>query len=361
MSKIILPPKTIGILGAGQLGRMIAISAASLGYKIISYCPKRSDEIAPAEQVSNKIYYNDYDDFKSLEKFSNECDIVTFEFENIPVESVEFLERKGKVRPNSNSIFIAQNRLRERVFFTENNLPTHKFFHLRSPEDLKKAFEENNLSKAILKSSAFGYDGKGQAKISKNDNFEEVWNDLAFEDVVMEEFVNFEQEISVILARSVTGEIKIFPIGQNIHESGILKKSILPSNVSDATKDKAINCAKEIAEKLDYIGVIAVEFFVLEDGNISINEIAPRVHNSGHWTNDFCITSQFEQHVRAICGLPLTSTEMICNKVEMINLIGEDVNNIEKFYQEENTKVHLYGKELIKSGRKLGHVNRKVS
>jgi 5-(carboxyamino)imidazole ribonucleotide synthase len=352
---ILKPNSTIGILGGGQLGRMLAISAADMGYKIITLTPKNGEE-APAAQVSNEVIYAEYEDIEALKNFADKCDVVSFEFENIPASSVEFLEKITKVRPNSSAIYLTQHRLRERNFLKHNNFPTHRFWEIETFENIEKAFSEN-LEKAVLKTASFGYDGKGQKIINKGENYQKIWEECKFGKAVLEEFVPFKLEISVVLARSVSGDIEVFPIGQNIHRNGILKTSIIPANISDSVKNNAINIAKNIADKLQYIGVMGVEFFVLENGEILVNEIAPRVHNSGHWTMDGCNISQFTQHIRAICGMNLIKAEMLYKKVEMENLIGEEIFDIEKHLKNNQARLHIYGKQTAKEGRKMGHVN----
>ncbi len=353
---MILPPSTIGILGGGQLGRMLAMSAANMGYKTLCLTPQNS-EPAPAEQVCNEIIYADYTDESALKDFANKCDLVTFEFENIPAKSLEFLEKLKHVHPSSKAIYNTQNRSRERNFLKDNNFPTHRFRQCNSAEDIKSALDDFKIEKAILKTTDYGYDGKGQVKINKNENIEEAWKNSKFSSAILEEFVDFDFEVSVILARRQNGETEIFPIGRNIHESGILRSSEIPITLSDKTSDKAIEVANSIAEKLGYIGVMAVEFFVLKGGDIYVNEIAPRVHNSGHWTMDGCNVSQFDQHIRAICDLPLIKPRVIYPHIRMENIIGEDIQKLSYYYSRLDTKVHLYGKREIKSGRKLGHVN----
>lgn len=345
----------VGVLGGGQLGQMICKDSKKLDIKTIIYTPK-SPEPAPAEEFCDEIIYGDFLDKNNLKEFANKVDIITFEFENIPVESVEFLESLKPVYPNSNSIYITQNRLREKNFLKQNNLPIQKFWEITSPEQIKSAFSEG-LKKAVLKTASFGYDGKGQKVISQEDNFSEAWNSLDFKHAILEDFVPFDFEISVILARDEANNIEIFPIGKNIHKNGILKESILPSQIADKTKNQAIETATYIAKELNYIGVMAVEFFVLKNGDIYVNEIAPRVHNSGHWTQDGCTVSQFEQHLRAISGIPLVKPKMICNNIKMLNLIGEDILKINEHENQPNIFIHNYGKKNVKNGRKMGHIN----
>ncbi len=346
----------IAILGAGQLGMMLVEAAKKLGFKTICLTPKTSEK-QPAENICDKIIFANYDDYSALKNLADESDYITYEFENIPYQSIEFLEKIKPTQPPSKAIYTAQNRLRERSFFRDNNLPTHRFRHCINSSDITKAFNELEIENAILKTADYGYDGKGQARVNKNDDFDKIWQELNFNSIILEEFVDFDFEISVILARNLSGEIEIFPIGKNTHKNGILRISELPINLPQNTSKKAITTAIKIAELLNYVGVLAVEFFVLKNGEVSINEIAPRVHNSGHWTMDGCNISQFEQHIRAITGLKLIKPQLICNKIRMENIIGEDIYNLSEYQKNTKAKIHLYGKKEVKSGRKLGHIN----
>lgn len=354
--KQFLPGTTIGILGCGQLGRMIATSAAMMGYKTIAYGPKREGEVAPCEQVCNDVIYADYEDKERLHEFASSCNLITFEFENIPSETVKYLEGITTVRPGYDAIHFTQHRLRERIFLRDGGFPTHRFWHVKSPDDIRKAFKQD-MKKGVLKTAYFGYDGKGQKIINSESEADDVWKELKFNEAVLEEFVPFIKEISVVLARGgINKEIEIFPIGENQHTSGILTKSEIPAKLEDKTRQRAIEVARAIAEKLKYVGVMAVEFFVLPNGDVFVNEIAPRVHNSGHWTLDGCTVSQFEQHVRAICGLPLASARLLTASV-MENIIGDDIKKVPDYLLNKNANVYLYGKTKVKAGRKLGHVN----
>jgi 5-(carboxyamino)imidazole ribonucleotide synthase len=347
---------TIGILGGGQLGRMTAIAAANLGFRVHTYTPKNGEQ-APAEQVSNQTFYGEYDDEKQLKKFAESVDIITLEFENIPESTLSFLEKLKPLCPNKNAVYITQNRLREKTFLRDNNIPTAEFAQILSADAAAKEFKKIKSGKAIIKTSQFGYDGKGQAKVKRGDNVEVIWEQNKFTNAIIEEFVEFTSEISVVLSRREDGKICIFPIGQNTHENGILDTSLVPAAISTDTKKQAEKIATNIAELLDYVGTMAVEFFVLSGGKLLVNEIAPRPHNSGHWSLDGCITSQFEQHVRAICGLPFGSVALNCKKIEMINLIGDAIFEIGEYLILPNAKLHLYGKQDAKDGRKMGHVN----
>ena len=353
--KQFLPGSTIGILGCGQLGRMIATSAAMMGYRTIAYGPRREGEPAPCEQVCNDVIYAEYDDYEKLQEFASSCNLVTFEFENIPSETVKYLEGITTVRPGHDAIHYTQHRLRERQFLKNGGFPTHRFWHVKSAEDIRKAFKQD-MKKGVLKTAYFGYDGKGQKIINSEAEADDIWKELKFNEAVLEEFVPFIKEISVVLARGDHKEIEVFPIGENQHTAGILVRSEIPGKLDEKTKTKAVEVAKAIAEKLRYTGVMAVEFFVLPNNDVFVNEIAPRVHNSGHWTLDGCTVSQFEQHVRAICGLPLASARLLTPSV-MENIIGDDIKKVPDYLQNKNANIYLYGKTKVKAGRKLGHVN----
>jgi 5-(carboxyamino)imidazole ribonucleotide synthase len=355
---MILPSSTIGIIGGGQLGRMTAIAAAQMGYRVHTFTPKTPGEYTPAKQVSNKTFFAEYTDKAALEKFARSVDVVTFEFENIPAESIEFLENITLVRPNSQALHITQHRLREKNFLKNAGFPTPKFYHIKSALELIRALKEIPDGVGILKSAEFGYDGKGQIKVSYHgQDLEKIWNESGFKEAVLEEFVKFSKEISVVLSRGTNGDVSIFPIGENQHVNGILDNSTVPANISSEVLRYAEEVAAAIAYELKYIGTMAVEFFVTQDNKLLVNEIAPRPHNSGHWTIDGCTTSQFEQHIRAICGLPFGETKLTAPKIKMQNLIGNDVAKIQDILESPNAKLHLYGKKHAKPGRKMGHVN----
>ncbi len=353
--KQFLPGSTIGILGCGQLGRMLAVAAGMMGYKTIAYGPKREGEASPCEQVCNDVIYAEYEDYERLQEFAASCNLITFEFENIPSDTIKYLEKIATVRPGHDAIHYTQHRARERNFITSGGFPTHRFWHVKSPEDIRKAFKKD-LKKGVLKTAYFGYDGKGQKVINSETEADDIWKELKFHEAVLEEFVPFMKEISIVLARGTNKEIEIFPIAENQHSTGILVKSEIPAKIEDKTKQRAIEVARGLAEKLKFIGVMAVEFFVLPNGDVFVNEIAPRVHNSGHWTLDGCTVSQFEQHIRAICGLPLASARLLTPTV-MENIIGDDIKKVPDYLQNKNANVYLYGKTKVKAGRKLGHVN----
>ncbi|MCW9034423.1 MAG: 5-(carboxyamino)imidazole ribonucleotide synthase [Rhodospirillales bacterium] len=344
---------TIGIIGGGQLGRMTAIAAANLGYHCHIFCP---EERCPASKVSAEFTQAEYTDHEALARFADSVDVVTFEFENIPHESVQLLTEHVLVRPNWDALKISQDRLIEKDFLNQNGISTASYKRATSAEDLKTAVAEIGTP-SVLKTVRLGYDGKGQVKVTEDTNLDEAWSTMGSELGVLEGFVPFEREISVIVARAPSGECRAFEPVHNVHTNHILDTTTAPAGISPQLRDKAIAMAEQVATALDIIGLLAVEMFVTNEDDLLVNEIAPRPHNSGHWTMDGCATSQFEQFVRAICGLPLGSTERLHNTV-MTNLIGDDVNDWEEILTEPNAHLHLYGKREARTGRKMGHVNR---
>ncbi len=351
MNNIISPGSTIGILGGGQLGRMLSLAASSMGYKTCVYSPHMGE---CAKSVTNLSITADYLDFAQLEIFAGMCDVVTFEFENIPFKCLEYLEGKSLVRPGAKVLRTTQNRILEKNFLVKSGVPTNKFYAVGSLDDLKNALKNLSLP-AVLKTAESGYDGKGQVIIKSGTEADNAWHKLGGQPCVLEEFVNFEREISVIVARSPGGEVAVYHPVHNIHKNHILAETRQPAGIKQETAANAMDIAGTIAVELDLTGVLAVEMFVTEHGGILVNELAPRPHNSGHWTMDACVTSQFEQVVRAICNLPLGSTEVLCPAV-MKNLIGEDANNWAGYYKNPRAIVHLYDKGEARPGRKMGHV-----
>jgi 5-(carboxyamino)imidazole ribonucleotide synthase len=349
---MIAPGSTIGILGGGQLGRMLATAASELGYRTHIFCP---DENSPAFDVAGEFTQAAYDDEVALKHFVESVDVVTFEFENIPHESLTLLEEAVPVHPAPDLLKISQNRLREKNFINAHEIPTTNYHRVTSAEELDRAVERIGLP-AILKTTEMGYDGKGQVKIESADQAQNAWDRLGQAECVLEALVDFQMEISVIVARGRSGQQASFTPVENIHKNHILHKTIAPANLNKTISQKAQKYALTLAKAADLKGLLAVEMFVTKQGEVLINELAPRPHNSGHWTMDGCITSQFEQQIRAICGLPLGSTERIC-EVEMLNLIGDDVNSWEDYLKTPHAKLHLYGKKEAREGRKMGHVN----
>lgn len=355
VSTRLAPNSTIGIIGGGQLGRMLAMAAAQLGYRTVILEP---DPNAPASQVANDQILAAYDDEIALESLTDQCDVITYEFENVPASAIERLEETSNVYPGSKALKISQDRLLEKQMVEEIGARPAQFFKIDTIDDLKAGVAETGTP-AILKTRRLGYDGKGQVRINAPEEITSAFDAMAGQDAILEAFVDFNCEISVIGARDTQGNFAAFDIAENIHKNHILDTSTIPANVGDEIADAAIKIAKKIAEHLNYIGVFAVEFFVKDsssgDFDIFVNEIAPRVHNSGHWTEAACTISQFEQHIRAISGLPLGSSERHSDCV-MQNLIGDDILNVAEIAKRSDAKIHLYGKLEARPGRKMGHV-----
>jgi 5-(carboxyamino)imidazole ribonucleotide synthase len=350
------PGSVIGIVGGGQLGRMLAMAAARLGYRTVILEP---DDQAPAAQVANRQIVADYDDREALAQIAKLCDVVTYEFENVPVAAIEWLEAKLPVRPGSKALRVAQDRLLEKAMAHDLGAETALFAAVADRPGLDAAMTVTGLP-AVLKTTRLGYDGKGQAKIVRPQDAEAALAAMRGQMAVLESFVHFECEVSVVAARGLTGEVRAFDLAENIHRDHILHSSTVPSKLGPRAEAQALEIATSIAGHLDYIGVFAVEFFAVRDGSghrLLVNEIAPRVHNSGHWTEAACAVSQFEQHIRAIAGLPLGGTGRHSDCV-MTNLIGDDVAAIEDIAAEPDALIHLYGKAEARPGRKMGHVTR---
>ena len=348
-----LPPgSTIGILGGGQLARMLALAAARLGLNSKIFAPEHD---SPAFQVSASHIVAQYTDQNALIEFAAEVDAITYEFENVPVEAVAFLEKLKPLRPGSKALSVAQDRLKEKSLARELGAMTAEFRAVNSLDDLKRAVSEIGLP-AVLKTTRFGYDGKGQAKIMEASQIESAWITMKGQPSILERFVNFEQEISVICARGDNGRFAAYEPTANIHRNHILHTSTVPAKIDQALAIEAIYVAQRMAEALDYVGVMGVEFFVGADV-LYVNEIAPRVHNSGHWTMDACVVSQFEQHMRAVAGWPLGSTYRHSDVV-MTNLLGDESGNWQVLAAQPNVGVHLYGKAQSRTGRKMGHFNK---
>lgn len=349
------PGGTIGILGGGQLGRMLALAAAKLGMKTHIYCP---DAQSPAFEVTPNKTIAEYDDKQALKSFANAVDIITYEFENVPVETAEFLQTIKPVSPGPRALSISQDRLAEKRFLGLSDIPITAYKPVNSLAELQGAAKELGLP-AILKTTRFGYDGKGQRTIKTDADIVSAWAALGSQPLVLEAFVAFEREISVIVARNPQGQARSFDPAENVHQNHILKTSSVPANIDDLTAKRASRVAQQIAGALDYVGVMGIEFFV-EQGDpqptLIVNEIAPRVHNSGHWTEDVCATSQFEQHIRAICNWPLGDTTRLADVV-MENLIGDEVNGVQNTLR-PGMQPHIYGKTEARPGRKMGHINR---
>lgn len=349
------PGSVIGILGGGQLGRMLALAAARLGFRTHVYCP---DEDRPAAHVAFACTPGLYDDEKSLEAFAAAVDVVTYEFENVPEAAARFLAPRVPVRPPPGALAVAQDRLREKTFFDAIGIATAPFAAVDDAASLADGLALTGLP-AVLKTRRFGYDGKGQAFVTDAAGASEASEALGGNGLLVEGFVAFEREISVIVARGAGGETQCYDPAWNIHENHILSRSIVPSGVDPEIAEAAQGIAVRIAEQLDYVGVMGVEMFLETNAGprLFVNEMAPRVHNSGHWTLDACLVSQFEQHVRAICGWPLGTVARHSDAV-MANLLGDAAENWPRLAHEENAAIHIYGKAKAVPGRKMGHVTR---
>jgi 5-(carboxyamino)imidazole ribonucleotide synthase len=352
----ILPGATIGVFGSGQLGRMLALAARRMGYRIHTFSPDRH---SPTGQVADLEVSASYADQDAVRAFVQGVDVVTFEFENVPAHVAMIAKEEGvPVRPSGRVLRTAQNRLREKTFFAEAGLPVTPFVAVRSLTELLNALETIGLP-AILKTAAFGYDGKGQVRIEQPGDASAAWEALAGQEAILEGYVPFEREVSVVAARGVDGSFAHYGVIENLHHSHILDVSIAPGRVPRAVAAEAVRLAQAVMEKLDVVGVLCVEFFLCRDGRLLINEIAPRPHNSGHWTIEGAITSQFEQQLRTVCGLPLGSTEIVRPTV-MVNLLGDlwqagDPNWM-ALLAFPTARLHLYGKQSARPGRKMGHI-----
>ncbi|MGR3814525.1 MAG: 5-(carboxyamino)imidazole ribonucleotide synthase [Cognatishimia activa] len=343
---------TIGILGGGQLGRMLSVAASRLGYKSHIFEPGANP---PAGQVADQVTTAAYEDEAALKAFADAVDVITYEFENIPTSALDLLEAHRPIRPGREALRVSQDRITEKDFLTGLGLKTAPYAQIDTAEDLAQAMTEIGTP-SILKTRRFGYDGKGQVRLSEDSDPAVAMEEVAGAPSVLEGFVNFSHEVSVIAARGTTGEVACFDPGENVHEGGILRTTTVPARLPGSMRMDAVLMASQILNALDYVGVLGVELFVTKDGLI-VNEIAPRVHNSGHWTQNGCAVDQFEQHIRAVVGLPLGDGKRH-NDVVMENLIGEDMDRVPNLLKEPHVAVHLYGKADVKAGRKMGHVNR---
>jgi 5-(carboxyamino)imidazole ribonucleotide synthase len=348
------PGDTIGILGGGQLGRMLALAAARLGLKCQIFSP---DPDSPAFDVVQNGTCAEYADVEALELFASDVDVVTYEFENVPAATAMVLAARRPVLPNHHILETVQDRLIEKNFVTGLGVGTAAYADVTSVQALREAIKTIGLP-AVIKTRRFGYDGKGQAIIREGDDLDQVWDDLGTKAAILEAFVPFEREISVIAARGADGSVECYDVTENEHRDHILKYSRVPAAIPDALAVQARAMAERIATALDYIGVLAVEMFVVSGANgptLLVNEIAPRVHNSGHWTLDGASISQFEQHIRAVAGWPL-GKPLRHGMVTMTNLIGNDILDYGQWLAVPGATVHLYGKGAPRPGRKMGHV-----
>lgn len=354
-SQAILPGATIGVLGSGQLGRMFAIAARRMGYRVHTLSP---DDDTPTGQVADVEMSAAYDDLDAVRKFAGGVHVVTFEFENVPSATVEAAAALAPVRPSGAVLHTTQHRLREKCFLRDSGFPVAPFAEVRGLPDLQAALAQLGAP-AVLKTAGWGYDGKGQRRIEHAGQAAEVWQRFENSEAILEAFVDFQQEVSVVAARGVGGEFAHFGVIGNDHHRHILDVSVAPALVSPQVGQEAVALARGILEQLDVVGVLCVEFFVTRDERLLVNELAPRPHNSGHLTFDACITSQFEQQLRAICGLPLGSTELL-RPAAMANLLGDlwqtGEPNWESMCALPDVKLHLYGKLAARPGRKMGHL-----
>ena len=353
MSKPLSPGATIGILGGGQLGRMTALAAAPLGYRCHVFTPETD---SPASQVTDLTTVAAYDDEAALAAFADAVDVVTYEFENIPLETAAFLEARKPLRPSAAVLGTSQHRGREKTFATRHGVAVAPYRLVTNPGELDEAVAAIGLP-AVLKTCRFGYDGKGQAMLRAPEDVKPAWAALATDDAILEGFVPFEKEVSVIVARNPQGETAAYPVVENHHENHILDTTTAPANVSKETAEAARWIGVTLVDALDLVGLLAIEMFVMPNGDVLMNEIAPRPHNSGHWTQDGAKTSQFEQFTRAVAGLPLGAPD-ITRPTVMKNLIGDAVDQWPEILAEPDAKLHLYGKTESRPGRKMGHVNR---
>jgi 5-(carboxyamino)imidazole ribonucleotide synthase len=354
--KTLPPGSIIGILGGGQLGRMTAMAAARLGYRTHIYCASASE---PALQVTDLKTIAAFDDEAALTAFAKSVDVVTLEWENVPVTALDIIAKHTPVHPSASVLRIAQDRVQEKTFARDNGIGTADFAVVNSAAELAKTLEKFRLP-AILKSTRMGYDGKGQVRINPGMDAAAAWRDMGGDVGILESFVDFSCEVSVLVACRADGACVAYPAVQNIHKDGILAETHAPAALDDAVMKEADHLARRMAEKLGVIGLLAVEMFVLRtpDKNghrVLMNEIAPRPHNSGHWTMDACACDQYEQLVRAVCGLPLGST-VPHSRAVMHNLIGDDVNQWPELLKADKACLHLYGKDEPRPGRKMGHV-----
>jgi 5-(carboxyamino)imidazole ribonucleotide synthase len=351
----ILPGATIGVLGSGQLGRMFAIAARRMGYRVHTFSP---DFDTPTGQVADVEVMASYEDLDAVCKFARQVSVVTFEFENVPAATAEAAARCAPVRPSGSILHTTQQRIREKTFLAKAGLPLTPYREVRSLEDLRGALEQLGYP-AVLKTAAFGYDGKGQFRIKSADEIEQAWNALGRQEAVLEAFIDFERELSVVAARGTHGDFVHYGAIENQHSKHILDLSIAPARVPPRVSEEAVTLARAVLEELDVIGVLCVEFFLTRDGKLLINELAPRPHNSGHLTVDAHVTSQFEQQLRAVCGFPLGSTEMH-RPAAMANILGDIWAGGEPDWQAacafSDVKLHIYGKLEPRPGRKMGHL-----
>ncbi|MCM3728865.1 5-(carboxyamino)imidazole ribonucleotide synthase [Neobacillus cucumis] len=354
--EVIKPGSTIGILGGGQLGRMISIAGRNMGYRFITLDPTPD---SPCGQAADQQIISSFSDLKAAKELADSSDVITYEFENVDSNVTSLLENSSFVPQGSELLQITQNRIREKSTLNFYNVPVAPFLVIESENDIHKAVDCFGFP-SIMKTATGGYDGKGQWIIKSRDdipNAIETWEN-AGKDMIIEKFIPFSKELSVIVARNLQGQTKTFPVAENIHVNNILHQSIVPARITVEQQEKAKKISLKVAESLQVIGLIAIEMFLTNDGEIIVNELAPRPHNSGHYSMDACITSQFEQHIRAICGLPLGDTTLL-SPIIMVNILGQHLREVHtKINQLPPTaKLHLYGKKESVENRKMGHIN----
>jgi 5-(carboxyamino)imidazole ribonucleotide synthase len=351
---VILPDSILGVLGGGQLGRMFALAARSMGYRVWVLDP---DPGSPAGVLADRHIIAGYDDVAALNELARHCAAVTTEFENVPAEALAVLEQRLPVRPAATAVAITRDRILEKRFIRDRGLATAPFFVIQHRDDLAAACAGLTMP-ALLKTAQFGYDGKGQRPVNNLDEAHQGFQALGEAPCVLEQRVALERELSVILARSIDGEMAVYPVGENTHVNGILDTTCVPARIPRPIADRATAMAETLAQTMDYCGVLAVEFFLTDSGELLVNEMAPRPHNSGHYSIDACLSSQFEQQVRMLCGLPPGSTALL-SPVVMVNLLGDLWRQgrppWEKVFRQPRAKLHLYGKREARPGRKMGH------
>ena len=356
MTPVIKPGSTIGILGGGQLGRMMTLAGRNMGYRFITLDPTPD---SPCGQASDRQIVASFSDLTAAKELANSSDVITYEFENVNANVAAILETSSLVPQGSDLLKITQNRSREKSTLTSYDVPVAPFFVIHSEEDIHKAYKLFNLP-FVMKTTEGGYDGKGQWVIRSQEDIPmaiETWKKAEM-DMIIEKFIPFNKELSVIVARSVQGEVKTFPVSENVHINNILHQSIVPARITDEQKLQAETLALIIAESLQVVGLLAIEMFLTNEGDILVNELAPRPHNSGHYSMDACFTSQFEQHIRAICGLPLGDTSLL-SPIIMVNILGQHLDKVTEKIDRlpPSAKLHLYGKKECKENRKMGHIN----
>ena len=349
--------KTIGILGSGQLGRMLVLAATQLGIRTHVYAPDANN--SPAGDIAHSRTQADYDDRIALEIFAKNIDAVTSEFENVPAITMDLLSKHCLVSPGKAALHTAQHRIREKTLACELGIQTPRFWHITNSSDLQLAMNELNCE-GILKTCQLGYDGKGQLRVNINDDPETSFAAMKTNDAILEEIIPFHAEVSFLAARAADGKVSLFPASLNDHKNGILKRSIAPAQLAESIIFAGQSAVCALAEKLGVVGLLALETFITKDNRLLFNEIAPRPHNSYHWTIEGCASSQFSQLIRAVVGIPFGSTQCY-GKWQMDNILGEDLDQLAELFSEKGAHIHLYGKSEPKTGRKMGHINRKIN